>query len=112
MARTGRRGVSDAGPKRSTTTRDRHRRIIRLGLPPSGFGPKPDCYHCSEPIDYEAGHLEDLSFQIDHLIPVDKGGPDTIDNIVPSHRKCNREKSNKLAYQPGVTYVTDRCWWA
>lgn len=81
-------------------------------MPPSKFGPEPDCYHCGEPIDYAAGHLEPLAFEIDHLVPLDAHGPDAIENIVPSHRKCNRDKSNKLAYQPGVTFVTERCWWA
>ena len=97
--------------RRNTTTRDQHRRIIALGLPPSPFGPKPDCYHCNEPIDYEADHLDPECFQLDHLNPLDNGGPDTLDNKVPSHRKCNRAKSNKLAYQAGVTFVTDRKWW-
>lgn len=97
---------------RNTTTRDKHRRIIAEGLEPSPFGPKPPCYHCHEPIDYQAHHHDPLSFQIDHLHPIDKGGPDTIDNCVPSHRKCNRTKSNKVDYRPGVTFVTERCWWA
>lgn len=97
--------------RRNTTTRDQHRRIIAQGLPPSPYGAKPDCYHCHEPIDYEANHLDPLSFQLDHLVPLDAAGPDTLDNKVPSHRKCNRAKSNKLAYQAGVTYVTDRKWW-
>lgn len=97
--------------RRNTTTRDQHRRIIALGLPPSPYGRHPDCYHCHEPIDYEADHLDPLSFQLDHLNPLDAGGPDTLDNKVPSHRKCNRAKSNKVDYKPGVTYVTDRKWW-
>lgn len=97
--------------RRNTTTRDQHRRIIALGLHPSPYGVWPDCFHCHEPIDYEANHLDPDSFQLDHLIPLDAGGPDTLDNKVPSHRKCNRAKSNKLTYQPGVTYVTDRKWW-
>lgn len=118
MARGRRWGASTerSGPRRSTALRERHRDIIKNGKPPSRFGVHPDCFHCGEPIDYTAGHLEPLSFQIDHLVPLeptDGGlkGTDTIDNIVPSHRKCNRGKSNKRSYQPGVTYVTDRRWW-
>ncbi|GLE58616.1 hypothetical protein NJBCHELONAE_39260 [Mycobacteroides chelonae] len=99
---------------RNTTTRDRHRRIIARGLPPSPFGPKPPCYHCGEPIDYDADHEDPLSFEIDHLVALANHGPDTIDNIVPSHRKCNRDKSDKHLDEllpGGVTFVTDRCWW-
>jgi len=60
---------------RNTTTRDRHRRIIARGLAPSPFGPKPPCYRCSEPIDYEAHHLDPLSFTIDHLKALANGAP-------------------------------------
>ncbi|QFG10080.1 HNH endonuclease [Mycobacterium phage IdentityCrisis] len=100
--------------QRNTTARDRHRRIISRGLPPSPFGPKPPCYHCGEPIDYDAHHLDPLSFTIDHLKALANGGSDTIDNIVPSHRKCNRDKSDKDLDEQlpaGVTFVTERRWW-
>lgn len=99
--------------QRNTATRDKHRRLIEEGLSPSPFGPKPPCYHCGEPIDYDADHLDPLSYQVDHLIPITKGGPDTLDNKVPSHRKCNRAKSDKLGPpQIGVTFITDRDWWS
>lgn len=111
-ARTARRGASRSGSQRNTTRRDRHRLIIKTGRAPSPFGPKPPCYHCGDPIDYDADHLDPLAFEIDHLIPLDKDGLDVIENIVPSHRKCNRDKSNKLGYQPGVTFVTQRRWWS
>lgn len=88
---------------RNTTVRDRHRRIIAQGNPP--------CAHCGEPIDYQAHHLNPLAFQIDHVTPLDRGGTDTLDNLVPAHRKCNRDKSNKPAsWTPGVQYVTERTW--
>ncbi|MFN6543905.1 HNH endonuclease [Mycolicibacterium nivoides] len=111
----GRRGTARK-IQRNTTTRDRHRRIIARGLPPSPFGPKPPCYHCGDPIDYDAHHLDPLSFTIDHLKPLAVTGPagDTIDNIVPAHRKCNRDKSDKVLDEElpaGVTFVTERCWW-
>ena len=96
---------------RNTTTRDEHRRIIAEGLDPSPFGPQPPCHWCHQPIDYTAHHLDPLSFQVDHVHPVAKGGPDTLDNKVPAHRKCNRAKSAKVNYQPGVTFITTRKWW-
>ncbi|MCP3811107.1 HNH endonuclease [Mycobacteriaceae bacterium Msp059] len=107
------RGRRGDGVRRNTTTRDRHRRIISLRLAPSPYGPKPDCYHCGRPIDYEAHYLEPLSFTIDHLKALANGGSDTLDNIVPAHRMCNRGKSDKEVWlAPGVTFVTSRCWWA
>lgn len=32
----------------------------------------------------------------DHFIPISRGGSDKIENIVPSCRKCNVKKSNKI----------------
>lgn len=91
---------------RNTTTRDRHRRIIARDKPP--------CHWCKGtlgPIDYDAHHHDPLAFQIDHVTPLSKGGDDSLDNLVASHRACNRDKSDKLDYQPGVTFVTERRWW-
>jgi len=113
--RTGRTGRGRTHPvQRNTTTRDRHRRIIARGLPPSPFGPKPPCFHCTEPIDYDAHHLDPMSFTIDHYVALANGGSDTIDNIVAAHRKCNRDKSDKDINEQlpaGITFVTERCWW-
>lgn len=108
------RGRNTRGVVRNTRTRDQHRRIIAEGLPPSPFGPKPPCHYCPEPIDYDAHYLDPMSFTIDHVVPRAKGGPDTLDNIVPAHRKCNRDKSDKdiNPLPTGVTFVTERCWWA
>lgn len=97
------------GPQRNTATRDRHRRIIKRG--------RPDCGECGEPIDYEAHHLDPMSFQVDHIIPLSRGGTDTLDNKQACHRKCNRDKSDKMPGDDdsptpveGVTYVTERHW--
>lgn len=91
---------------RNTTTRDRDRRTIAKG--------QPDCYHCQQPINYQAHYLDPLAYQVDHRIPLDLGGTDTLDNKVPSHRVCNRAKSNKHPdiASGAITYITDRNWWA
>lgn len=86
--------------RRSTTLRDRHRRAIAAGQPP--------CHLCGEPINYDANHLDPSSFTIDHIHPINRGGPDTIDNLAAAHRACNRAKSDRTAI--GVTFVTDRTW--
>ncbi|AOT23214.1 HNH endonuclease [Mycobacterium phage Taquito] len=88
---------------RNTARRDRHRRIIAKGEPP--------CHVCGEPIDYQAHHLDPLSFTIDHITPLALGGEDTLDNLGPAHRKCNRDKSDKPpTWRTGVTFVTERRW--
>ena len=95
---------------RNTTRRDKHRRIIADGLPPSRFGKRPPCWHCGEPIDYDAHYTDPDAFVIDHLIPLSAGGEDVLDNIVPSHRRCNSDKGAKTNWRPGVHYVTERRW--
>jgi 5-methylcytosine-specific restriction endonuclease McrA len=88
--------------KRNTSRRERHRRTIARG--------KPACHWCSEPIDYDADWLDPYAYQIDHVIPLNTGGLDILDNIVPSHRKCNREKSDNIIHPAGIDYVTERTW--
>jgi len=59
-----------------------------------------DCHICQTPIDFNAprqAYIEDgweLGLQLDHLIPLSKGGPDTLENIRPSHALCNMKKRN------------------
>lgn len=85
---------------RSTTLRDRHRRTIARDEPP--------CHICGSEINYRANHLDPLSFTIDHIVPLNRGGPDTLDNLGAAHRACNRGKSDKVA--AGVNYITERTW--
>lgn len=88
---------------RNTTIRDRHRRAIAKDQPP--------CHLCGEPIDYTAGHLDPLSFHVDHIIPMSKGGTDTIENKAASHRACNRMKSDRIEGEdPRRRFVTTLTW--
>lgn len=45
------------------------------------------CYYCG--ID-----LFDTSWQVEHMLPVVKGGTDDESNLVPSCSSCNRKKSS------------------
>jgi 5-methylcytosine-specific restriction endonuclease McrA len=87
---------------RNTTLRDRYRRSIARTKPP--------CHICGQPINYQAGHLDPLAFTIDHVIPLNKGGTDTVDNCAAAHRMCNRTKSDTLPDQGGPLYITTRTW--
>ena len=88
---------------RSTTTRDHDRNAIRRTQPPCGI--------CGEPIDYELPHTDPMSYVVDHIIPLNKGGTDTLDNKQAAHRLCNRFKSDKTEddFAPR-TFVTNRYW--
>jgi 5-methylcytosine-specific restriction endonuclease McrA len=86
--------------RRNTTRRDRHRRQLARGKPPCGI--------CTEPINYDTHHLDPKSFTIDHIVPLAKGGSDTLDNLQPCCRACNRAKSDTHDVNP--TWETWRTW--
>lgn len=79
--------------RRSTTIRDNHRRAIAAG--------KPACHICGKPIDYGLPHLDPGAFVVDHVVPLNAGGSDTLDNKSAAHRACNRAKSDR-PYAPGI----------
>lgn len=49
---------------------------------------KGRCYWCGTPVAD--------AFEIDHVVPLSRGGPNEPDNIVVSCTPCNRSKGNKL----------------
>jgi 5-methylcytosine-specific restriction endonuclease McrA len=55
------------------------------------------CHLCSLPIDMTLPRQSgtpgwQLGLHIDHVIPIAKGGPDTLANVKPSHAVCNLSK--------------------
>lgn len=89
---------------RNTATRDKHRATIARTEPP--------CAICGQPINYSLPHLDPMSYVVDHVIPLSKGGTDTLNNKQPAHRACNRTKSDRLDQPPETTrtYTTHRTW--
>lgn len=58
-----------------------------------------DCRFCGLPIDFNATPIigDDgwqMGLHLDHVIPLTKGGSDTLDNIRPSHALCNIRRMN------------------
>jgi 5-methylcytosine-specific restriction endonuclease McrA len=51
---------------------------------------KGQCGICSTPVDPAS------PWEVDHIIPISKGGPHSYANVQLSHRKCNRPKSARL----------------
>ena len=88
--------------KRNTTIRDRHRAQIAREEPP--------CAICRQPIDYSLPHLDPSSFVVDHIIPLNRGGSDTLDNKQAAHRDCNRSKSDHMPDEAPRIYETSRSW--
>lgn len=70
--------------KRSTIARDNHRATIRRG--------RPACHICGGGIDYDLPWLDPGAFVVDHVVPLSKGGTDTLANKAAAHRSCNSTK--------------------
>lgn len=76
-----------------------NRRARRWGVPGKLYGRdlvsgRP-CAYCSTPAD-----------SWDHVIPMSWGGPNTLDNLVPCCRPCNRRKSRRdRDRQPTQPYI-------
>ncbi len=68
------------------------RRKVRAWLKAQGL----PCHICGRAIDYSlpAGHP--MSFEVDEIIPVSKGGsPIDRNNVAPAHRICNERRGNR-----------------
>ena len=80
--------MSKPNPRRANgSRRDKlRRRVAALGLP---------CALCGKPIDYSlpAGHP--MSYELDEIVPVSRGGsPLDPRNVQPAHRSCNQRKGD------------------
>ncbi len=68
------------------------RRKVRAWLKAQGL----PCHICGRAIDYSlpAGHP--MSFEVDEIVPVSKGGsPIDRANVAAAHRICNERRGNK-----------------
>jgi 5-methylcytosine-specific restriction endonuclease McrA len=87
---------------RNTATRDRDRAAIKRT--------KPACGICELPIDYTLPYLDPMSYVVDHIVPLAKGGLDELANKQAAHRTCNQTKAAKLPEAEVRTFVTSRTW--
>ena len=63
-----------------------------------------NCNICNIPVDLKAARQVGMpgwenGLHIDHLVPVSKGGPDTLENVRPTHGLCNITKNNKEKHE-------------
>lgn len=68
------------------------RRKLRAWLKAQG---RP-CHICGQAIDYSLPAGDPLSFEVDEIVPVSKGG-DPLDrsNVAAAHRICNQRRGNR-----------------
>lgn len=95
---------------RKKTNKSRFERYLKRGYNPESnyftantvlakYG--ENCHICNGPIDLEASRKSgvdgwELSLHIDHVMPLSKGGDDTLENVRPAHGQCNLFKSAKI----------------
>lgn len=54
------------------------------------------CGICGQPVDKSLKYPHPLSPTVDHIIPCARGGSDDLDNLQLAHRKCNRDKGDRM----------------
>jgi hypothetical protein len=89
-----RRGARARRARKKGSTSKRYLESEVIGL----YG--SNCHICSEPIDLDAPRRTGLpgwerGLHIDHVESLCVGGEDTIDNVRPSHGKCNLTKKRR-----------------
>lgn len=81
--------------RRSPAGRDRNRRAAHAEML-EVYG--TDCYLCLEPIDLDAprhaaqGEGWEQGLHREHVIPISRGGENTLENCRPAHAACNLRK--------------------
>lgn len=54
------------------------------------------CHICGRPIDYSLPAGDPMSFEVDEIVPVSKGGsPIDRGNVAAAHRICNERRGNR-----------------
>lgn len=55
------------------------------------------CAICGKPIDYSLRRPDPMAFQVDHIIPIARGGAlYDIDNLQATHAICNQRKGGSI----------------
>ncbi|HUP72200.1 MAG TPA: HNH endonuclease signature motif containing protein [Acidimicrobiales bacterium] len=60
----------------------------------------PVCHLCGDDVRLDVGPNHPAAFQVDHLIPLYRGGTDDITNWRVSHRLCNLRKGKGPTRRP------------
>lgn len=94
--------IADNPDYRAAEDRRRRAKVLENGYEPYTLQDVLDkygtiCHLCEEEVDLTLPRLSgtpgwQLGLHVDHVIPISKGGPDTLDNVRPSHAICNLGK--------------------
>lgn len=91
-------GTSRTGTARWKTLRKQALRVAQT----TGI---TNCPTCHTPLNYTQGRLPN-SAEPDHILPVSRGGTDTLDNIRILCRRCNQSKGNRTQPNPNNSATT------
>ena len=81
------------------------RRKVRRWLAAQGL----PCHICGRPIDYGLPAGDPMSFEVDELVPVSRGGsPTDRANVAPAHRICNERRGNRMPGDAGASGLAVR----
>lgn len=54
------------------------------------------CHLCNQIVDMDIKRTDKMGATIDHVLPISKGGLDTMENVALAHWICNIRKGNKV----------------
>jgi hypothetical protein len=54
------------------------------------------CHLCNQIVDMDIKRTDKMGATIDHLLPISKGGLDTMENVALAHWICNIRKGNRV----------------
>lgn len=57
------------------------------------------CYICRGPIDPSVTDRGFWHPSLDHVVPICRGGQDTLENVRPAHNGCNSHKGCRLPHE-------------
>ena len=87
--------------RRAIKTRARHEHYDERAIWERDGG---RCHLCGGAVDFDLPRDDPASFQLDHVHPLSKRGPDTALNVRASHKRCNQVKKDR--------YVAPWAQWA
>ena len=67
------------------------------------------CHICTKPIDMTLQFPDKMSWSLDHILPLAKGGQSTWDNVAPAHLSCNSSKNKEYVDMDSASLCT-RNW--
>lgn len=101
MGKKNNQGAGKYGSQRRVF--EKNRRVILMS--------QDVCAICGKPVDKSLKFPHPLSPAVDHIIPWEKGGDCSLDNLQLTHLCCNRQKADKIYEDrpvPRPTAVSNR----